>query len=56
VLEDGRYAVCGAVLVIGARSQITSWAMRRMRDAPPEERGWLRTVIGGLAADATRDG
>jgi potassium/hydrogen antiporter len=56
VLDDGRYAICGPVLVIGARSQITSWAMRRMRDAPAEERAWLRTVVGGLAADATRDG
>jgi potassium/hydrogen antiporter len=55
VLDDGRYAVCGPVLVIGARSQVTGWALRRMRDAPAEERAWLRTVIGGLAADATRD-
>ena len=54
VLDDGRYAICGPVLVIGARSQVTNWAMRRMRTAGPEDRAWLRTVIGGLAADATR--
>jgi potassium/hydrogen antiporter len=54
VLDDGRYAICGPVLVIGARSQVTNWAMRRMRTSGPEDRAWLRTVIGGLAADATR--
>jgi cell volume regulation protein A len=53
VLEDGRYAVCGAVLAIGARRQVTDWVERRMRDADAEERAWLRTVLGAVAADAS---
>jgi cell volume regulation protein A len=53
VLEDGRYAVCGAVLAIGARRPVTDWVERRMRDADAEERAWLRTVLGAVAADAS---
>jgi cell volume regulation protein A len=52
VLEDGRYALCGSVLAIGARQALTGWVTRRMRAAGPEERAWLRTVVGALAADA----
>jgi cell volume regulation protein A len=51
VLADGRYAVCGAVLVIGARQQVTAWIERRMRVAGEAERAWLRTVLGAVATD-----
>jgi cell volume regulation protein A len=51
VLADGRYAVCGAVLVIGARRQVTAWIERRMRVAGEAERAWLRTVLGAVATD-----
>jgi potassium/hydrogen antiporter len=52
VLEDGRYAICGAVAIVGARRQVLGWIERRMRDAGPEERAWLRTVLGAVATDA----
>jgi cell volume regulation protein A len=51
VLADGRYAVCGAVVVVGARRQVTEWVERRMRDAGEAERAWLRTVLGAVATD-----
>jgi cell volume regulation protein A len=52
VLEDGRYALCGPVVAIGARAQVTAWVERRMRTAGDEERAWLRTVLGAVAGDA----
>jgi cell volume regulation protein A len=51
VLADGRYALCGSVLVVGARRQVTGWIERRMRDAGESERAWLRTVLGAVATD-----
>jgi cell volume regulation protein A len=51
VLADGRYALCGPVLVIGARRQVTEWVERRMRAAGEAERAWLRTVLGAVATD-----
>ena len=51
MLADGRYAVCGSVLVIGARRQVTAWIERRMRVADEAERAWLRTVLGAVATD-----
>jgi cell volume regulation protein A len=51
VLADGRYALCGPVLVIGARRQVTDWIERRMRAAGEAERAWLRTVLGAVATD-----
>jgi cell volume regulation protein A len=51
VLADGRYALCGPVLVIGARRQVTAWIERRMRVAGEAERAWLRTVLGAVATD-----
>ncbi|HWH94642.1 MAG TPA: potassium/proton antiporter [Baekduia sp.] len=51
VLADGRYALCGAVLVVGARRQLTDWIERRMRVAGEAERAWLRTVLGAVATD-----
>ena len=51
VLADGRYAVCGSVLVVGARRQVTEWVERRMHQAGEAERAWLRTVLGAVATD-----
>jgi potassium/hydrogen antiporter len=51
VLADGRYAVTGRHAAIGGRYAMTQWAARRMRDARPDERAWLQTVVGALAAD-----
>jgi cell volume regulation protein A len=51
VLADGRYALCGSVLVVGARRQVTDWVERRMRAAGEAERAWLRTVLGAVATD-----
>jgi cell volume regulation protein A len=51
VLADGRYALCGAVLAVGARRQVTAWIERRMRVAGEAERAWLRTVLGAVATD-----
>jgi cell volume regulation protein A len=51
VLADGRYALCGPVLVVGARRQVTDWIERRMRVAGEAERAWLRTVLGAVATD-----
>ena len=51
VLADGRYAVCGSVVVVGARRQVTEWVERRMHQAGEAERAWLRTVLGAVATD-----
>jgi cell volume regulation protein A len=51
VLADGRYALCGPVLVVGARRQVTEWVERRMRVGGEAERAWLRTVLGAVATD-----
>ena len=50
-LEDGRYAVTGAMAAVGGRDDLSQWARRRMRRAEADERAWLMTVIGALAAD-----
>ncbi len=51
VLADGRYAVTGPQAAIGGRDAVTQWALRRMRRAGGDERAWLQTVIGAVAAD-----
>ena len=51
VLADGRYAVSGTIAAIGGRDDVTQWARRRLRQADPDERAWLQTVVGALAAD-----
>ena len=51
MLADGRYALCGSVLAVGARRQVTAWIERRMRVAGEAERAWLRTVLGAVATD-----
>ncbi len=52
VLDDGRYAVCGQVVAVGARRQIIRWLETRQRTASAEERAWMRTIIGAVATDA----
>ncbi|HWI73998.1 MAG TPA: potassium/proton antiporter [Baekduia sp.] len=56
VLADGRYALCGQVLVVGARRQVTEWIERRMTVAGEAERAWLRTVLGAVATDLAETG
>jgi potassium/hydrogen antiporter len=53
VLDDGRYAVTGPLVAIGARESLRAWSERRMRSLPPdaEERAWLQNVNGALATD-----
>jgi cell volume regulation protein A len=51
VLEDGRYAVTGPLYAMGTRLAVSDWARRRMRRASADEKAWLQTVIGALAAD-----
>jgi cell volume regulation protein A len=51
VLEDGRYAVTGPLYAMGTRLAVSDWARRRMRRAEADEKAWLQTVIGALAAD-----
>jgi potassium/hydrogen antiporter len=52
-LEDGRYAMVGPLVAVGARQLLSSWATRRLRRLPADdsERAWLQNVIGALAAD-----
>jgi cell volume regulation protein A len=40
------------VVVLGARRQIVRWIEQELRRAGPEERAWLRTVLGAVATDA----
>ncbi len=51
VLADGRYAVTGAHAAIGSRGAVEDWARRRLRHVTGDERLWLQTVFGALAAD-----
>ena len=51
VLADGRYAVTGPALALGARDDMIDWARRRIRGGGDDERAWFQTVIGALAAD-----
>ncbi len=49
-LSDGRFAVCGPTLAIGAREQVSAWCRRRLRSVDDEnERDWLREAVGALA-------
>ncbi len=51
VLADGRYAITSPALALGGRDDVIEWARRRLRGADDDERAWLQTVIGALAAD-----
>jgi cell volume regulation protein A len=49
-LTDGRYAVAGPVLAVGAASQLQRYARRRLNHAAEDaERAWWQEVIGALA-------
>jgi cell volume regulation protein A len=49
-LEDGRYAITGARLAIGAPQQIQAYGRRRLRGECPEaEEAWWQEVIGAVA-------
>ena len=49
-LDDGRYAVCGALLAIGPAGELQAFARRRLgRAQTAAERAWWREVIGALA-------
>jgi cell volume regulation protein A len=49
-LEDGRFAICGALLALGPAAELQAVARRRLATAErPGERAWWREVIGALA-------
>ncbi|MEA2353959.1 MAG: potassium/hydrogen antiporter [Solirubrobacteraceae bacterium] len=54
VLADGRYAISGRLGAVGAHGALRRWAVRRLDTADPDERAWLQTVIGAIAADRHR--
>ena len=50
VLEDGRYAVTGPHVLVGAREQVQWHARRRLKTAQTDaERAWWQEVIGASA-------
>ncbi|HWI08046.1 MAG TPA: cation:proton antiporter, partial [Solirubrobacteraceae bacterium] len=50
VLEDGRYAVTGPHVLVGAREQVQWHARRRLKTASSDaERAWWQEVIGASA-------
>jgi len=51
LIDDGRYALCGKVLAVGARRPLSRWIEARMRRVDEEERAWLRTALGALVTD-----
>jgi cell volume regulation protein A len=51
VLADGRYGLSGPIGAVGGRGELSDWALRRMRRVGNDERAWLQTVVGALAAD-----
>jgi potassium/hydrogen antiporter len=51
VLADGRYAVTSPALALGGRDDVIEWARRRLNGASDDDRAWLQTLIGALAAD-----
>lgn len=50
-LEDGRYAICGSLVVAGSREDVTTYARRRASTVEPEHRAWLQAIVGALAID-----
>jgi cell volume regulation protein A len=49
-LDDGRFAVTGALLAIGPSGEVQAFARRRLARAErPGERAWWREVVGALA-------
>ena len=51
LLEDGRYGVSGAAVIIGGQAHVQDAARRKIRQAASDsERAWWREVVGALAA------
>lgn len=50
-LDDGRYAITGAIVAVGSRKDLSAWARRRLRESDGDDRAWLQTVIGALAGE-----
>jgi len=50
-LEDGRYAIVGPLVVVGGRDDLARYVRRRLAGVGADERAWLQTVVGALAAD-----
>ena len=49
VLEDGRYAVTGSLLIVGSAMQVRRQARKCLRQTEDDtERAWWREVIGAL--------
>ncbi len=49
VLEDGRYAVTGSLLIVGSAVQAQRQARKCLQQADDEtERAWWQEVIGAL--------
>jgi cell volume regulation protein A len=50
LLDDGRYAITGPALAVGAAAQIQRYARRRLSaDLSDAERAWWQEVVGALA-------
>jgi cell volume regulation protein A len=50
VLADGRYAVAGAITIVGSRQAVQDAARRRLRRAADDaEAGWWQEVVGACA-------
>ncbi|HEU0023043.1 MAG TPA: potassium/proton antiporter [Thermoleophilaceae bacterium] len=50
LLDDGRYAITGPALAVGAAAQISRYARRRLGgEVADAERAWWQEVVGALA-------
>lgn len=50
VLADGRYAVSGAIAIVGSRQAVQGAARRKLQGAPDDaEAGWWQEVVGACA-------
>ena len=50
LLDDGRYAITGPSLAVGAAAQIQRYARRRLSgDLQAAEHSWWQEVVGALA-------
>jgi cell volume regulation protein A len=51
-LDDGRFAVTGAVVAVGAPQQVQAYCRRRIdRTTDQTEQAWWQEVVGALAAE-----
>jgi hypothetical protein len=48
VLEDGRHALTGPVLLVGEGTELRRYAGERLARAGAEERVWWRDVLDAL--------